>query len=77
MLLEVEHVTKDYRRGVRANDDVSFSLDSGQVLGLFGHNGAGKPSALPCHDFVGDGEAQDAPGGQGLRPGNSEASDNT
>jgi ABC-2 type transport system ATP-binding protein len=46
MLLEVRHLTKDYRGGVRANDDVSFQLDAGQVLGLFGHNGAGKTTLL-------------------------------
>jgi ABC-2 type transport system ATP-binding protein len=46
VLLEIENLTKVYRRGVRANDGVSLSVDSGQVLGLLGHNGAGKTTLL-------------------------------
>jgi ABC-2 type transport system ATP-binding protein len=46
VLLDVRHLTKDYRKGVRANDDISISADSGEVLGLFGHNGAGKTTLL-------------------------------
>ncbi len=46
MLLRIQHLTKDYRKGVRANDDVSLDVDSGEVLGLFGHNGAGKTTLL-------------------------------
>ncbi|GIH29761.1 multidrug ABC transporter ATP-binding protein [Acrocarpospora phusangensis] len=46
MLLRIQELTKDYRRGVRANHDISLTLDQGQVLGLFGHNGAGKTTLL-------------------------------
>jgi ABC-2 type transport system ATP-binding protein len=46
MLLDVRHLTKEYRKGVRANDDISVTADSGEVLGLFGHNGAGKTTLL-------------------------------
>jgi ABC-2 type transport system ATP-binding protein len=42
MLLEIEHLTKTYRGGVRANDDVTLSVGAGEVYGLLGHNGAGK-----------------------------------
>ncbi|HEU5033272.1 MAG TPA: ABC transporter ATP-binding protein [Mycobacteriales bacterium] len=46
MLLEVEHVTKTYRGGVRANDDVSLTVAAGEVFGLLGPNGAGKTTLV-------------------------------
>jgi ABC-2 type transport system ATP-binding protein len=46
MLLEVEHVTKTYRGGVRANDDVSLAVGAGEVFGLLGPNGAGKTTLV-------------------------------
>ena len=45
MLLEIEDVTKQYGRGVRALDGVSLSLGPG-VLGLLGPNGAGKSTLM-------------------------------
>jgi branched-chain amino acid transport system ATP-binding protein len=40
-LVEVEHLTKRFG-GLVANDDVSFSLAAGEIVGLIGPNGAGK-----------------------------------
>lgn len=48
-LIQIEHVTKTYQsRGKKtlANDDVSLSVNEGEVFGLFGHNGAGKTTLV-------------------------------
>ena len=46
-LLEVQHVTKDFG-GLRANHDISFSLEKEALLGLIGPNGAGKTTLFNC-----------------------------
>ncbi len=40
-LLEVEGLSKRFG-GVRANDEISFAVKEGEILGLIGPNGAGK-----------------------------------
>ena len=44
-MIEVQHVTKRYGR-VTAVDDVSFRVESGQILGFLGPNGAGKTTTM-------------------------------
>lgn len=46
-LLEVHNVTKDFG-GLRANDNISFAQDQGELLGLIGPNGAGKTTLFNC-----------------------------
>jgi len=46
-LLEVRNVSK-YFGGVRANHEVTFSVEQGMVLGLIGPNGAGKTTLFNC-----------------------------
>ena len=46
MLVEIAHLTKTYRTGVTANDDISLSIDAGEVFGLLGPNGAGKTTLV-------------------------------
>lgn len=43
--LKVDHLIKDYGR-MRAVDDVSFTVQPGEIFGLLGPNGAGKTSVI-------------------------------
>jgi ABC-2 type transport system ATP-binding protein len=45
MLLRTEHLTKDYG-SFRALDDLTLSVEPGEVIGLLGPNGSGKTTAL-------------------------------
>jgi ABC-2 type transport system ATP-binding protein len=44
-LIEVEHLTKSYG-GARAVNDISFSVERGEILGFLGPNGAGKTTTM-------------------------------
>lgn len=46
-ILEVHQLVKDYD-GLRANDNISFSLEKGELLGIIGPNGAGKTTLFNC-----------------------------
>ena len=51
-VIEIANLTKDYqvgffrKRTVRALDDLSLSVDAGQIFGFLGANGAGKTTTL-------------------------------
>lgn len=46
-LLELQQVSRTFG-GVRAVDDVSFTVEEGEIVGLIGPNGAGKTTLVNC-----------------------------
>jgi len=45
-MISAQHLTKRFTRGRLALDDVSFTVEEHEIVGLLGHNGAGKSTAL-------------------------------
>ena len=45
-MLEIKHYSKTYGEGKKAADDVSLSVESGDIYGFIGHNGAGKSTTI-------------------------------
>jgi len=58
MLLNVQNVTKTFG-GVAAVDDVSLSVEEGEIVGLIGPNGAGKTTLMNVIGGVYDADAGD------------------
>jgi len=46
LLLEIDNLVKQYRKGPRANDGISLAIAEGEVFGLLGPNGAGKTTLV-------------------------------
>ena len=45
-MIQVEHLTKTYNGRVNAVDDLSFTVEKGQIYGFLGPNGAGKSTTM-------------------------------
>lgn len=45
-LLEIKNYTKTYGEGKKAVDDVCITVESGDIYGFIGHNGAGKSTTI-------------------------------
>ncbi|MBO4733912.1 MAG: ATP-binding cassette domain-containing protein, partial [Clostridia bacterium] len=44
-MLKIEHLTKTYGEK-KAVDDLSITINSGEIYGFIGHNGAGKTTTI-------------------------------
>ena len=44
-MIEIKNLTKSYGKS-KALDDVSFTVNSGEILGFLGPNGAGKSTTM-------------------------------
>lgn len=56
-MLEIKNLTKQYKGGKKAVDDLTITVEPGDIYGFIGHNGAGKTTTIKCvvgiHDFDG------------------------
>ena len=46
IMLDIQHYSKTYGEGNKAADDVSLTIESGDIYGFIGHNGAGKTTTI-------------------------------
>ena len=45
-ILDIQHYSKIYGEGKKAADDVTLTIESGDIYGFIGHNGAGKTTTI-------------------------------
>lgn len=54
-MLEIKNLTKEYKGGKKAVENLSIVVEAGDIYGFIGHNGAGKTTTIKCvvgiHDF--------------------------
>ena len=54
-IIKVEHLTKEFQSGggqIAAVDDISFSIEKGDIFGIIGLSGAGKSTLVRCLNLL-------------------------
>lgn len=47
-MIEIKNVTKVYNKEKKAIDNISLTINNGEIFGFIGHNGAGKTTTIKC-----------------------------
>ena len=47
-VIEVKNLTKEYKKGTKAVDDLNLEVYKGEIVGLLGPNGSGKSTTINC-----------------------------
>lgn len=47
-MLQITNLSKSYQSDRKAVDNLSLTVEAGDLLGFIGHNGAGKTTTLKC-----------------------------
>lgn len=45
-MIEIKNISKQYGKSVLANDNITFNIEDGRILGVLGPNGAGKTTLI-------------------------------
>lgn len=45
-MIEIKNVSKTYPGGIKANDNISFTVNNGETVALVGPNGSGKTTLI-------------------------------
>ena len=64
-LLKIEHISKYYGEAsnvTKALDDVSFTVEAGEFVGIMGASGSGKTTLLQCISTLDEPSAGKIPG---------------